>query len=368
VTGPATTLRRLGSLLMLAFAAGTIAAAPAQVLTPHVDVQKIADGVYAAIRKEPPGLMFNANTVFIVNDDGVMVVDTNMTPTSARETLAALRSVTTRRVTTVINTHWHEDHMLGNQVFRDEFPDVEFIAHSSVVTDLPVAGAAHRRQMLDLGPRMITQFQLSLEQHKSLSGGFITEDERASYLSDIAAVEQYTADAALTQVVMPTRTLDERLTLVRGNRTIDIRHLGKGHTSGDLVVHLPKERIVVAGDLVVWPSPVVGSSSHPLEFGATLEKLIALEPWAIVPGHGPVMRDTGYPKQVVRLLASLTSQVGAAVSRGDTLEQTRKSVQLGEFKKTFARDSQLVSYLFDSYVTSPGVAAAYRAIAARAGG
>lgn len=367
MTGPSTTLGRFGLLLMLAFAAGTMAAAPAQVLTPHVDVQKIADGVYAAIRKEPPGLMFNANTVFIVNDDGVMVVDTNMTPTSARETLAALRSVTTRRVTAVVNTHWHEDHMLGNQVFRDEFPGVEFIGHASVVSDLPVAGAAHRRQMLDLGPRMITQFQLSLEQHKSLSGGFITEEERASYLSDIAAVERYTADAALTQIVMPTRTVDERLTLVRGNRTIDIRHLGKGHTSGDLVVHLPKERIVVAGDLVVWPTPVVGSSSHPLEFGATLEKLIALDPATIVPGHGPVMHDTDYPKQVVRLLSSLTTQVGAAVSRGDTLEQTRRSVQLGEFKKAFARDSQLVGYLFDSYVASPGVAAAYRAIVARAG-
>lgn len=368
MTGPATTLRRLDCLLVLAVAAGTIAAAPAQVLTPHVDVQKIADGVYAAIRKEPPGLMFNANTVFIVNDDGVMVVDTNVTPTSARETLAALRSVTRRSVTTVVNTHWHEDHMLGNQVFRTEFPGVEFIGHSSVVSDLPVAGAAHRRQMLDLGPRMITQFQLSLEQHKSLGGGFITEEERASYLSDIAAVEQYTADAALTQIVMPTRTVDERLTLVRGSRTIDIRHLGKGHTSGDLVVHLPKERIVVAGDLVVWPSPVIGSSSHPLEFGATLEKLIALDPATIVPGHGPVMHDTDYPKQVVRLLASLTTQVGAAVSRGDTLEQTRRSVQLGEFKKAFARDSQLVGYLFDSYVASPGVAAAYRAIVARAGG
>jgi glyoxylase-like metal-dependent hydrolase (beta-lactamase superfamily II) len=368
VTGRPASLRRLGRLLAVAVAAGTIAATPAQVLTPHVDLQKIADGVYAAIRKEPPGLMFNANSVFIVNDDGVVVVDTNMTPTSARETLAALRSVTTRRVTTVVNTHWHEDHMLGNQVFRDEFPGVEFIGHTSVVSDLPVAGAAQRRQMLDLGPRMVTQFQLSLEQHKSLGGGLLTDEERASYLSDIAAAEQYAADAPLTQIVMPTRTVDERLTLVRGNRTIDIRHLGKGHTSGDLIVHLPRERIVVAGDLVVWPTPVVGSSSHPLEFGATIERLIALDPATIVPGHGPVMHDSEYPKQVVRLLSSLTTQVGAAVSRGDTLEQTRRAVQLGEFRKVFARDSQLVGYLFDSYVASPGVAAAYRAVLARAGG
>jgi cyclase len=91
-------------------------------------------------------------------------------------------------------------------------------------------------------------------------------------------------------------------------------------------------------------------------------------PATIVPGHGPVMHDTEYPKQVVRLLSSLTTQVGAAVSRGDTLEQTRRAVQLGEFRKAFARDSQLVGYLFDSYVASPGVAAAYRAVLARAGG
>lgn len=357
--------RRHLSVLLILAAAATSAAAPVQLLTPHLDVQKLADGVYAAIRKEPPGLMFNANSVFIVNDDDVIVVDTNMTPTSARETLAALRSITTKRVKTVINTHWHDDHILGNQVFRDKYQDVEFIGHASAMTDLPGAGAAQRRQLLDLSPRMVTQFLLSIEQQKSLGGGLMTDEERASYTSDIAAAEQYAADAPLTQVVMPTRTVDDQLTLLRGSRTIEIRHLGRGHTAGDLIVHLPRERIVVAGDLVVWPSPVVGSSSHPLEFGATLEKLIALDPAMIVPGHGPVMRDTSYPKRVVRLLASLTAQVGAAVSRGDTLEQTRKAVQLGDFKKEFAGDSQLVGYLFDSYVASPGVAAAYRAHVAR---
>jgi alkyl sulfatase BDS1-like metallo-beta-lactamase superfamily hydrolase len=92
--------------------------ASTQNLSASFDLQKVAEGVYAAIRKEPPGLMFNANVVFIINDDDVVVVDTNIMPSSAREALAALRKLTTKPVKYVVNTHWHPDHISGNQVGR----------------------------------------------------------------------------------------------------------------------------------------------------------------------------------------------------------------------------------------------------------
>jgi hypothetical protein len=93
--------------IAIAFTGATIGSA--QQSATRFTLQKVADGVYAAIRTEPPGLMFDANSIFLIGPDDVIVVDTNMTPSSARATLAALRTVTKNPVTTVVNTHWHDD-------------------------------------------------------------------------------------------------------------------------------------------------------------------------------------------------------------------------------------------------------------------
>ncbi|HEV7747347.1 MAG TPA: MBL fold metallo-hydrolase [Pyrinomonadaceae bacterium] len=103
----------------------------------NFEMVKVAEGVYAAIRTEPPGLTVNGNSVFIINDEDVFVVDTTLTPGTAREELAALRKLTSKPVKYVINTHWHDDHIMGNQVYRDAFPGVEFIAHAATRDYLP---------------------------------------------------------------------------------------------------------------------------------------------------------------------------------------------------------------------------------------
>ncbi len=329
------------------------------------DLQKIADGIYAAIRKEPPGLGFDANVVFIINDRDVIVVDTNVTPASAKESLAALRMLTDKPVSYVINTHWHDDHILGNQVYREAFPAVEFIGHTSTLQDLPTVGASNRQQLLAGGPQVVAQLKSLVEQNKSLTGKALTEEERASYLSDIKWAERYFAEAPKFQVILPTITIADRLTLHRGTRVIDIRHLGRGHSGADLIVHLPQENVVITGDLIVWPVPLVGSTSYPSEYLATLEKLLALQSGVMIPGHGRVQRDDVYAKLMVRLLRAITEQVAAAVARGESLEQTRKSVNLEEFRQAFAGDSQLRSFIFSYYVSGPAVAAAYRQATAK---
>src|SRR5437016_2391353 len=77
----------------------------------NFEVQKLAEGVYGVIRKDPPGLMVDANDVFIINDNDVIVVDTNGAPSITKHVLAALRKLTSKPVSYVINTHWHDDHI-----------------------------------------------------------------------------------------------------------------------------------------------------------------------------------------------------------------------------------------------------------------
>ena len=87
--------------------------------------------------------------------------------------------------------------------------------------------------------------------------------------------------------------------------------------------------------------------------------MLALHPSTIVPGHGPVLRDDSYPRQMARLFASINEQARSAVSRGETLEQARAGVRLDELKKAFAGESRVRGFLFDTYVTDPAVASAF---------
>jgi cyclase len=335
-------------------------AAPPQDSAGDFVIQKLADGVYAAVRKQPPLFSFDPNNVFIINDDDVIVVDSNASLAGTRELVGALRKLTDKPVRYVVNTHWHDDHTVGNQVWREAFPGVEFIAHASTLRDRPTVGETNRKQMLAGGKAYAERLRGLVEQGKSLAGTPLTDEERVNYLGDVAWLERAIAEAPNVKIILPTLTVEDRLTLRRGKRTIDIRHLGRGHTAADLVVHLPAEGIVMTGDLVVWPVPLVGSTSYPAAYSATMEKLIALRASVIIPGHGPVMRDDSYLRLTSRLLASLKDQTAAAVARGETLEQARRSVDLAEFRKMIAGDSMLRRILFGDYVSGAGVAAAFR--------
>jgi cyclase len=323
-------------------------------------IEKLADGIYAVVRREPAGLATHANNVFIVNDEDVMVVDTSQSLALTREVLAELRKITAKPVRYVINTHWHDDHYIGDQVYREAFPDVDIIAHARTLRDLPAEGAANRAQMLQGLPSMIGQLRAALEKGKNLAGAEITDEERAAYASDIEWAERYVSEVPGVPLVLPTIGVTDHLTLRRGARLIDIRSVGAGHSQADLIVNLPTERILIAGDLVIWPVPLAGLKSSISGWVIGLDRIRALQPAIIVPGHGPIMRDDSYLRLMGEMFASLAGQVDAARSRGETLEATRRSVRLDEWRTKFAGGSQLRAFLFDYYVTGPAVAAAYR--------
>jgi len=188
-------------------------------------VQEVAPGVFVAVRREPPGFWFDCNSTFVVGDRDVVVVDTNVSPTSARATLAALRKVTDKPVSHVVSTHWHDDHIAGNQVYRDAFPGVRFVGHVRTRGELETTGATNRKSSLENGPGFARLLRKLVADGKSLAGGAITDEERAAYASDASIVERYVADASALEVVFPDVAVDGTLVLERGGRTIEIRHL-----------------------------------------------------------------------------------------------------------------------------------------------
>ena len=347
-------------VLVVCVAASAQTAAPSKG-SAKFELVKVAEGVYAALRKEPPGFAVESNSVFIVGDSDVIVVDTQSNSAATADVLAALRGLTDKPVRYVVNTHWHDDHVIGNQVYAEAFPGVQFVAHAREREYLATTGLVNREKFHKAIPAFLSTLKALLRDNKNLRGEPLSEEERASYLSDVSLGEGYMTVPPGYQPLLPTVTLEDKLTLYQGARAVEILYLGRGHTSADIVVHLPREHVVVCGDLVVWPVPFVGGDqSHVGDWGATLEKMLSLGPATIIPGHGPLMRDDAYVRLMIRLMSSLKRQALAAVARGETLEQARKEVSLEEFRKLFAGDSKVRNALFSTYVVGPAVESAFR--------
>lgn len=324
------------------------------------DVEKLADGVYAVVRREPAGLAVHANNLVVVNSDHVVVVDTSQSTSLTRDVIAAIRALTPLPVRFVVNTHWHDDHYIGNQAYRDAFPAVKFIGHAVILEELPADGANNRRQMVEAIPPMVARLRDLVARKKNMAGADMTDEERTAYESDIEWAERYVREVPAVPLITPDIPVRDRYVLDAGGRTIEIESFGPGHSQADLVVRLPKEHIVAAGDLVIWPIPLAGLKSSIRNWPAALERIVALKPAVIVPGHGPLMRDTAYLMQMAGMFAALRTQVDTAAARGETLDQVRKSVNLEDWSGKFSDQSQLRRFLFSYYVIGPGVAAAYR--------
>lgn len=340
--------------ILLLIAAVTV---EAQSAASNFELKKLADNVYGVIRKDPPGLMCDGNSGLIINEKDVVVIDA---PEATREIIAALKRITDKPVRYVINTHWHDDHITGNQYYRDAYPGVDFIAHASVKDYLPVEGLANRNNMIRSAPGGIAYLKSLLEKGESFGGGPITDEERESYLSDIRLAGHYLDIVPKTEFILPTITFSDSLTLDCGNRKIKLIKPGNGHTAGDIAVFLPAERILFTGDLVVAPVPLVGSEqSHISGWSSALKNLRSLNAGIIVPGHGKVMYDDSFIRNMELLFESITSQTGEAAASGKSLDETLSAVNLGEFERLFAGDSKLKKVLFNYYVKGPSVRAAY---------
>ncbi|HVF39311.1 MAG TPA: MBL fold metallo-hydrolase, partial [Gemmatimonadaceae bacterium] len=168
-----------------------------------VRVTELANGIYAAIRTEPLSLAVNANSLFIVNSDHVVVVDAQFTRKATQENLAALRRITKKPVRFVINTHWHDDHLAGNQVYRDSFPEVRFIAHPDTRTDLIEKGRPNRDQQVKFAGPAADRFERLLHLGLGADSAATTPAEEAALTSAVRIIRRYLAENSGYRETLP---------------------------------------------------------------------------------------------------------------------------------------------------------------------
>ena len=324
-------------------------------------VRRLATGVYSVTRNEPLGLINESNSLFIVGDRDVIVVDAQSSSGRTREVLSELRKLTDKPVRTLINTHWHDDHVVGNEVYRSAFPGLTIIGHATEPEDLQKTGAEFRKGVTN-NPGTIGYLRGLVAKKQSFVGGPIDAEEARSHELSAWLLGDYSNASPAFMPLPATRTVDDSLELRQGNRRIRILFLGKGHTRGDLVVLLPDEGVLATGDLLMWPIPFVGSTSYPADFAVTEDRLRALVPRLVVPGHGKVLSGAEanvHAERIARMLRSVSGQVAAAVTRGETIEQVRKSVDLSQARRELVGENRLREALFSYYVAGSAVTRAY---------
>ncbi|MEU9624161.1 MULTISPECIES: MBL fold metallo-hydrolase [unclassified Streptomyces] len=247
----------------------------------------------------PDGTSGWSNAGLVTGAGESLLVDTLFDLAMTREMLDGLRPVTDEQpIRTVVNTHANGDHWFGNELLVD----AEIIASQATFEEMETNG-----------PDLIRG---ALAQPGQVGRWFRRIFERFDF-SDITPTPA-------------TRTFDHELTLDVGGTEVRLYRLGPAHTEGDSVVFVPSERVLYAGDLLfIGGTPIswVGSVSHWI---TACDRMLALEPELIVPGHGPVVAASGI-HQVRDYLVWVLEEARARHERGMTPEEAMRDINLGRF-------------------------------------
>ncbi len=253
------------------------AAPPAAKSLPFT-LRMIGPGVYAAI--DGPEGRSGSNAGFVIGDDGVLVIDSFFDPGATRALLGQIRSLTSKPVRYVVNTHYHIDHVAGDAVLRE-------------------AGAV-------------------IIAHRNARGWLRTEN--AHLFGDHLTGPQRDQIAALA---LPDLVTDHDITVWLGARKVDVRPV-LGHTGGDLVVSVPDAHVLFCGDLLwrrVSPNIIDGTVSRWVATLADFQAAPRADATIFVPGHGDVadLADVAALRGYLADLTAFTVQARAGGLSGDAL-------------------------------------------------
>jgi glyoxylase-like metal-dependent hydrolase (beta-lactamase superfamily II) len=262
-----------------------------------------------------------------------VIVDDHVSPAAGWVLLEEVKRLTPKPVRYVINTHFHFDHAHGNQVFG---PGVDIIGHE-FTRQMLVSGAPLRMPLykgyLDGLPAQID----------TLRGRVAAEQDaatKARLRAQLAAAENNLASQKELRLVPPNVTLKTEMTLFRGGREIQLRFLGRGHTGGDVVVFLPREKIVITGDFLTAGMSNL-SDSYPDEWARSLEALKSLDFTTVLPGHGDAFTDRAKIDYYQAYLRDAWDQAGRLKQQGVSAEEAARRIDMSKHKEHFAPNANL---------------------------
>jgi len=245
-------------------------ASQADLVAKKISFDRLSDHAYAYTAEGDP------NTGIVIGDDAVMVIDTQATPVMAQDVIRHIRTVTDKPIEYVVLTHYHAVRVLGASGYAPRH-----VIASRDTRDLIVErGEADMKSEIERFPRL---FQ---------------------------AVE------SVPGLTWPTLVFEHRLTLWLGSLQVEIMQLGRGHTKGDTVVWLPKERVLFSGDLVEYAATPYTGDAYLSDWPATLDAVEALNPARLVPGRGASLMTPQQVREGLNGTRAFVTEMFEHVKRG----------------------------------------------------
>jgi cyclase len=261
---------------------------------------KVKEGIYHAIGTGTLAVVGNA--AVIVNDDDVIV-------------------------RTVINTHFHFDHAHGNQIFGK---DVAIIGHEFTREML----LGNKSLEMPLYKNYVSGLPRQIEDLKKRVASEGDAGKKSNLQTQLQSAESNYASQLELKPTPPNVTLRTHMTLHRGDREIQIRFLGRAHTAGDVVVFLPKEKIVITGDMLTTGLSNM-SDAFVNEWVTTLEELKKLDFDTVMPGHGNAFTDKTKIDAYQAYLRDVWTEVSRLKQQGVSAEEASKRADLTKHKANF---------------------------------
>ena len=208
-----------------------------------ISFTEIGEGLYAFTAEGDP------NSGGIIGDDSVMIIEAQATPRLAQKVIDCVRTVTDKPITHLALTHYHAVRVLGATAFNAQNIIMSATARSMVVE----RGQEDWDSEFGRFPRLF-------EGHESIPG-----------------------------LTWPTTTFSQSMSVYLGKRRVDLMHLGRAHTAGDIVIHVPDQNVMFTGDIVEYHSACYCGDGHFNDWGDTLDAIAYFDADAIAPGRGDAL-------------------------------------------------------------------------------
>jgi glyoxylase-like metal-dependent hydrolase (beta-lactamase superfamily II) len=244
-----------------------------------ISFNEIGPGLYAFTAQGDP------NTGVIIGDDAVMVIDAQATPVMARQVVEKIRTVTDKPIKYVVLSHYHAVRVLGATGFAPQ----EIIASEKCRAMIHERGKEDWDSEFGRFPRL------------------------------------FQAAESIPGLTWPSLTFERRMTLYMGKRRVDLMHLGRAHTAGDIVAWVPDARAMFTGDIVEYRSACYCGDAHFTDWPGTLDAIGDFAPQAIVPGRGDALTKADIVTEAIALtrdfIRSTYQPVAAVAFRGGSLKE-----------------------------------------------
>jgi cyclase len=307
-----------------------ILARPASTQSKAFNFVRISDDIYHAIGTG--SVTVGCNGAVVINANDVLVVDSHISPPAAAALRDELKTITPKPIRYVVNTHFHFDHAHGNEIYG---PEVEIIGHEFTRAQLASGASKSGRSYASFVGTLPAQVAQMKQRAASAYAA-----ERAKLETQIGIMERHYKASEAVKPTPPTVTLRETMTLYRGGREIRLLYLGRGHTGGDVIVHLPRERIIASGDLLAGQSPGYLGDAYLPDWIATLEKLKSVEFDTVLPGHGEAFTGKAKIDNWQAYLRDFWSEAQAMQKAGVSAEDAAARIDLRAHAKNYASITQ----------------------------